>query len=81
MVLSIIDDEGMILSFSPTAEAIFGYKASEIIGKNVSLLTPPPHRAQHDSYLKNYKKHRVHAIIGSVREEQAQRKDGSVVSN
>ncbi len=74
----IIDDEGMILSFSPTAEKIFGYKASEIIGKNVSLLIAPPHRRQHDDYLKNYKKTRRHNIIGSEREEYAQRKDGTL---
>ncbi len=74
----IIDDEGMILSFSPTAQAIFGYKASEIIGKNVALLIAPPHRQQHDSYLANYKKSGKHHIIGAVREELAQRKDGSL---
>ncbi len=74
----IIDDEGMILSFSPTAEAIFGYKASEIIGMNVSLLIAPPHRQQHDKYLSNYKVTEKHNIIGTEREELAQRKDGSL---
>ena len=74
----IIDDEGMILSFSPTAEIIFGYQATEIIGKNVALLIAPPHRQQHDKYLSSYRVTEKHHIIGTVREELAQRKDGSL---
>lgn len=52
--LVIIDQRGVIQSFSPSAERMFGYSASEIVGRNVSLLMPPPDREQHDSYLREY---------------------------
>jgi len=38
-----IDREGIIHSFNTSAEKIFGYKATEIIGHNVSLLMPKPY--------------------------------------
>src|SRR5208282_6133874 len=59
-----IDERGAIESFNQAAEKIFGYKAREIIGINVKVLMPSPHREAHDSYLVNYR-HTGHAkIIG-----------------
>lgn len=73
-----IDERGIIESANASAETIFGYKAREIIGKNVSILMPSPHRQQHDAYLSNYR-HTGHAkIIGIGREVSGRRKDGSV---
>ncbi len=73
-----IDDRGIIESVNPAAEQIFGYAAAEIIGKNVSVLMPNPHRAAHDDYIANYVRTGQAKIIGIGREVAGLRKDGSV---
>jgi len=52
--LVVIDDHGIIRSFSPSAERTFGYRMSEVVGQNVSILMPPPDRDQHEEYLREY---------------------------
>ncbi|PSF05104.1 two-component system sensor histidine kinase/response regulator [Marinobacter fuscus] len=74
-----ISDRGIILSFNDSAERIFGYRADDVIGKNVSMLMPDPHRSAHDSYLKNYLRTGERKIIGSGREVMALHKNGHQV--
>ena len=71
-----ISDRGIVLSFNESAERIFGYRADEVVGKNVSMLMPNPHRDAHDGYLKNYLRTGERKIIGSGREVWALHKDG-----
>ena len=73
-----IDDVGIIGSFNPAAESIFGYTSAEVLGRNVSMLMPNPHQQAHDSYLCNYRATGVARIIGIGREVEGQRKDGSL---
>lgn len=73
-----IDEAGYVENFNPAAEAIFGYAAREVVGHNVSMLMPEPYRSAHDVYLQHYRDSGVGRIIGTVREVQGQRKDGSV---
>ncbi|HTN11241.1 MAG TPA: PAS domain S-box protein [Acetobacteraceae bacterium] len=73
----VIDPQGIIQLFSATAERQFGYPADEVIGRNVSILMPPPHRQHHDSYLRRYLATGERRIIGIGRILVGLRKDGS----
>ncbi|MDF2097401.1 PAS domain-containing sensor histidine kinase [Aquibaculum arenosum] len=73
-----IDQKGIVQSFSRVGEKLFGYRADEVIGRNVSMLMPSPDREKHDGYLERYLRTGEKRIIGLGRLVQAQRKDGSV---
>jgi PAS domain S-box-containing protein len=72
-----IDDRGIVESFNPAAERLFGYTADEVIGQNISMLMPSPYREEHDSYLARYLQTGEPHIIGVGREAQARRRDGT----
>ncbi|WP_245602909.1 sensor histidine kinase [Leisingera methylohalidivorans] len=73
-----ISTEGTILSYNRACRKIFGYDAEEAIGRNVKFLMPEHYRTEHDGYLSNYLRTGQKKIIGTAREVEGQRKDGSI---
>ena len=72
-----IDEMGIMKSFNPAAERIFGYALDEVIDKNIKMLMPSPYSDLHDNYLKHYRDTGERKIIGIGREVLGLRKDGS----
>lgn len=72
-----IDSQGLITALNPATEQIFGYSEKEIVGKNITILMPPPSKEKHDEYLSHYLSTGEKKIIGIGREVLGLRKDGS----
>lgn len=74
----IIDCDRIIRSFNPSAEKLFGYSATEVVGQPVNMLMPEPHQAKHDDYVDNYIQTGEAKIIGVGRDILGLKKDGIV---
>lgn len=72
-----IDARGIVQSFSHVAERLFGYRAREVIGRNVKMLMPPHFADQHDGYIGRYLATGEKRIIGIGRVVAGQRRDGT----
>lgn len=73
----VIDEKGFMLSFSTSAERMFGYREDEVLGENVSILMPSPDRERHDGYLERYMDTGERRIIGVGRVLTARHRDGA----
>ncbi|WPV00668.1 PAS domain-containing sensor histidine kinase [Mucilaginibacter sp. cycad4] len=73
-----INNHGIIESINPAACNLFQYSPGEVIGKNVSVLMPPPDKEQHDGYINRYQNTGKPHIIGFGREVKGLKKNGSI---
>ncbi|WP_319586711.1 PAS domain S-box protein [uncultured Desulfobulbus sp.] len=69
------DLNGIIQTWNVGAENVFGYKAHEVIGKNISLLVPPGHTDEIPEILERISHGQIVENFESVR----MRKDGVII--
>ncbi|MHC4126926.1 MAG: PAS domain-containing sensor histidine kinase [Planctomycetota bacterium] len=72
-----VDARGIIQAVSDSVHRVFGWMPQELIGHDVSVLMPEPHRTRHDEYMGDFRRTGVAGILGRTREFEALRKDGT----
>ncbi|MDM8537501.1 PAS domain S-box protein, partial [Desulfobacterales bacterium HSG17] len=72
-----IDEKGIIETFNPAAEKLFGYRSDDVIGQNVELIIPQKHQKKHQQYIDNYIKSGRTKMIGIGRETTGLRRNGN----
>lgn len=72
-----IDEKGIIDQFNISAERMFGYDHTKVVGKNVKMLMPEPYQSEHDDHLARYIATGKAHIIGVYRELEGLRKNGT----
>lgn len=73
----VIDERGVIVSFSAAAERLFGWREDEVVGTTVKRLMPSPDNERHDSYIEHYLETGERRIIGLGRVVTGLRRDGT----
>jgi two-component system sensor kinase FixL len=74
----VIDHRGKITAVNDSTTRLFGYRADELLGENVSILMPEPDRRSHNDYMRRYRDTGEAKIIGIGRPVSAQRKNGTL---
>ncbi len=72
-----IDSHGTIQDASESVRHVFGWEPAELVGRNVNVLMPEPHRSAHDGYLAHYRSTGETNILNRTREFEVVRKDGA----
>lgn len=75
--LIVITQTGVIKTFNPACEDIFGYKSQDVLGRNIKMLMPPASADKHDQYLAEAKSDVERHIIGRTRTISARKADGT----
>jgi len=72
-----IDSEGIICTANSATLRIFGYTRGELIGHHVEMLLPDSYLQPYDRYLQNYAAKDIKNIVGTGREIEGRRADGT----
>lgn len=74
-----IDEHNNVTYFNQSAEKLWGYRSSEVIGKNVKMLVPKAIQSQHDALVNANRDTGRDKIVGTSRDVLVETKSGSKV--
>lgn len=74
-----IDQDNNVIFFNAAAESLWGYSREEVIGRNVKMLVPVHIQGQHDQYVNNNRTTGQDKIVGTSRDVEVDRSDGTKV--
>ena len=74
-----INSTGTILHCNKKAAEFFKYESALMIGQNISMLMPNPHRDNHNLYLAEYEKTGRTTVIGKNRDTICELADGTIM--
>jgi methyl-accepting chemotaxis protein len=72
-----IDPNNKIVFFNAAAERLWGLKRAEVMGQNVKVLVPPHLQSQHDGLVNANRKGAKDKIVGTSRDIELERRDGT----
>jgi len=72
-----IDASNNVIFYNASAERLWGYPRAEVLGRNVSMLVPFALRAGHDALIDANRDGQPDRIVGTSREVQLERADGT----
>jgi PAS domain S-box-containing protein len=73
----LVDDQGTIKLVNAAAEKLFGYRRSELTGKNIEMLVPERHADGHRKLRAAYQQKPEARPMGEGRDLRGRRKDGT----
>ncbi len=71
-----ISEDHIIVGYNRGAEQMFGYTRDEALGQDLTIIIPPPYKAEHRVYVRRYVATREARMIGTHARLSAQRRDG-----
>lgn len=74
-----INEDNVVQFFNKAAEKLWGYNRNEVLGQNVRMLVPKIHQANHDNYVNANRTTGQDKIVGTAREVEIERKDGTQI--
>jgi PAS domain S-box-containing protein len=72
-----INDQNIVTFINDSAIKMWGYTKEEVIGKNVKMLVPKEIQSNHDNFVNKNRRTREDIIVGTSRDVELVRKDGS----
>jgi PAS domain S-box-containing protein len=76
----VIDGEGTVLAFNPSAEKLFGYSKKKVLGKNIKMLMPDTYAKKHDTYLAKYARTGIKTVVDSKRVVMGKAASGEMIA-